>query len=265
MIIREERIGGQRLILGDCLKVMAELGEVDHIFSDPPYEAFMHNAKSGAAGRKAYGSKRRIRIDGHANPKTLNFDSIDAIRAPFVEMSQAVCRGWFIAFCTPEGVGRWADEINASAMKYKRACTWIKPDSTPQLNGQGPAMGAENFVCAWAGTGFAKWNAGGKRGVYKHTVNPPDRHGGHPTEKPWRLFAELLTDFTNPDQTILDSFMGSGTTLVACQKLGRKGTGIELDPDYFEIACKRVEEAARQPDLFVEPPAPQPQQEGFDL
>ena len=48
--------------------------------------------------------------------------------------------------------------------------------------------------------------------------------------------------------------MGSGTTLVACQKLGRKGTGIELDPDYFEVACKRVDEAARQPDLFVKNP-----------
>ena len=48
--------------------------------------------------------------------------------------------------------------------------------------------------------------------------------------------------------------MGSGTTLVACAKLGRKGIGIELDPDYFEIACKRVAEAYRQPDLFIAPP-----------
>jgi DNA modification methylase len=54
--------------------------------------------------------------------------------------------------------------------------------------------------------------------------------------------------------------MGSGTTLVACAKLGRKGIGIELDPGYFDIACRRVEEAMRQPDLFV-PPAPAPVQE----
>ena len=56
--------------------------------------------------------------------------------------------------------------------------------------------------------------------------------------------------------TCLDPTMGSGTTLVACAKLGRKGIGIEIDPGYFDIACKRVEEAYRQPDFFVEPPKP---------
>ena len=55
-------------------------------------------------------------------------------------------------------------------------------------------------------------------------------------------------------QTILDPFMGSGTTGVACVKLGRKFIGIELDEKYFDIACKRIEEAYRQPDMFIEPP-----------
>ncbi len=67
-------------------------------------------------------------------------------------------------------------------------------------------------------------------------------------------------------ETILDPFMGSGTTLVACQRLGRQGTGIELDPGYFETACRRVDEAARQPDLLIpETRGPAPVQEGFDL
>ena len=257
-IIREERIGDCQLIQGDCIAVMPELGRIDHVFCDPPYENFMHKAKAS--------THRRLRTDGRVEIKALNFDSIDEIRAPFVRLAAEASDGWIIAFCTPEGVGPWAKEINKSAAKYKRACVWIKPDSTPQLNGQGPAMGAENFVCAWAGNGFAKWNAGGKRGVYKHTVNPPDREGTHPTEKPWRLFAELLIDFTNHDQTILDPFMGSGTTGVACVKLGRKFTGIELDPDYFDIACKRIEEAYRQPDMLVEAEKQAlPTQEGLEI
>ena len=59
--------------------------------------------------------------------------------------------------------------------------------------------------------------------------------------------------------------MWAAVVLVACQKLGRLGTGIEIDPDYFEIACKRVDEAARQPDMFVQQPAPAATQEAFDV
>ncbi len=245
-IVKEERIGNQRLILGDCLEIMPNLKPFGHVICDPPYEAKLHQAQNSLSKIK--------RVDGRDNLKNLNFEPIDAIRDKFVASANKCCVGWFIAFCTVEGVWKWSEEINSSSMKYKRACVWIKPDSTPQLNGQCPAQGAECFVTAWCGSGHSRWNAGGKRGVYRHIVNPSDRHGAHPTEKPWRLFAEILQDFTQSNETILDPFMGSGTTLVACQKLGRKGTGIELDPDYFEVACKRVDEAARQPDLFVKNP-----------
>ena len=69
-------------------------------------------------------------------------------------------------------------------------------------------------------------------------------------------FATVLDVFTSEEETVLDPFMGSGTTLVACQKLGRAGIGIEIEPKYFDIACRRVEEAMRQPDLFIETPKP---------
>jgi site-specific DNA-methyltransferase (adenine-specific) len=88
---------------------------------------------------------------------------------------------------------------------------------------------------------------------------------GHPTTKPLALMEYLVRLSVRPSGVCLDPFMGSGTTLVACQKLGRSGIGIELDPDYFAIACKRVDEATRQPDMFVTPPAPAATQEGFDL
>ncbi len=66
---------------------------------------------------------------------------------------------------------------------------------------------------------------------------------------------ELVSLFTDPDTTILDPFMGSGTTGVACARLGRKFIGIEIEPKYFDIACRRIEEAYKQSDMFIEPPA----------
>jgi site-specific DNA-methyltransferase (adenine-specific) len=216
---------------GNCLDIMPTLGAVDHIICDPPYEAILHKSKQQrSAGR----------YDGGPNLLGLDFDCIDPIRDEFVALSSEVCSGWFVAFCTAEGVARWAEPINAGLMKYKRACVWVKPDCTPQLNGECPAMGAEMFVCAWAGEGRSKWNAGGKRGVYTHLVNNPDRTGLHPTEKPVSLMAELLTDFTNAGQVILDPFMGSGTTGVAAVRMGRKFIGIEQNEEYFDLACRRL-------------------------
>ena len=75
----------------------------------------------------------------------------------------------------------------------------------------------------------------------------------HPTEKPVEVMLWCL-GFLPDARTILDPFMGSGTTGVACVKLGRKFIGIEIDEKYFGIACRRIEAAYAQPDFFVEPP-----------
>lgn len=238
-----EKIGDCTLYLGDCLAVLPTLATVDSVITDPPYEAIMHKAKASAS--------RRIRLDRGPDIKPLNFDCIDYIRDDIANLISDMCDGWSLIFCAPEGVGRWADAINASGAKYKRACIWVKPDSTPQLNGQGPAMGYENIIASWCGTGHSRWNAGGKRGVYTHLTNSRDRHGVHPTEKPVRLMKELVGDFTNQDETIADPFMGSGTTGVACAQMARKFIGIEKSREYFDIACKRIEDAYRQPDLLI--------------
>lgn len=238
---RVEHIGAATLYLGDALDIVPTLGAIDHLITDPPYESMT---------QRSINRQSVQRIDGGGQSAAIDFTPIDDIRDSVVAWGDAV-GGWFIAFCTTEGVGRWADCINASPMCYKRACVWIKPDSTPQMNGQGPAQGAEHFVCAWAGHGHARWNAGGKRGVYTHCVNNPEREGTHPTEKPRRLMAEIIGDFTNVGQLILDPFMGSGTTGVASARMGRRFIGIEQNQTYFDVACKRIEDAQRQGDMFI--------------
>lgn len=251
--MRKEIIGDCVLYCGDCMDIMPTLGKVDHVVSDPPYEDSTHKNIVNIS-----------RNDGRAPTEKLRFESITKIREPFFNLSCDASRGWIILFCTVEGAGRWADVINISKAKYKRACAWVKPDAMPQLNGECPANGLEIFNCSWAGEGRAKWNAGGKRGVYTHLTNQPDRTGLHPTEKPIPLMMEILKDFTNAGEAILDPFMGSGTTGVACVKTGRKFIGVELDEKYFDIACKRIEDAYKQPDLFIQQPQKIKQESFFD-
>lgn len=247
---RKEVIGDCTLYLGDCMEVMPTLGRVDAVVTDPPYSS-SYQAKWGAATRK----------DGVKMDSTLSFDGIDAMLSLIPKMVADKCSGWGIFFTNIEGVSAWLEEL--SNWKTDNVLAWVKPDCTPRLNGEGPARGFEPAVTCWFGSGRRKWNSGGKRGVYTHNVNA-GRHGGHPTEKPVSLMQEIIQDFTPSKCTILDPFMGSGTTLVACAKMGRAGIGIEMDPEYFEIACKRVEDAYRQPDMFVQR-APEPVQGGFEL
>ena len=95
------------------------------------------------------------------------------------------------------------------------------------------------------------------------TLRPMNMDGGkqHPTQKPIEIMKWSI-EYLPYCETILDPFMGSGTTGVACVKLGRKFIGIELDEGYFDIACKRIEEAYKRPDLFIEQSKP-PKQESF--
>lgn len=236
--------GAVTLIERDCLAWMREYtGVVDHVISDPPYEKIMHDAKAKAGERK-------IRIDGDTELKPLDFAPIDSIRAAVCSEASRICLGWFLAFCTPEGIAPWRDEIEAAGMRYKRACFWYKTDAAPQLNGQGPAFAVEPLVAAWAGTGVSRWNGGGSHNHWAYPTNGTDRDGRHPAEKNLALMTRLVSLFTQPGDTILDPFMGSGTTALACLRNGRKFIGIERDSNWFAVAVERVEDAARRPDLF---------------
>lgn len=244
-------IGDCELYQGDCMEIMPTLNKVDAVVTDPPFEQQAHTAmrrtqKSIKTGEKA----------------SLDFAAItEDVRSYIPLWCKQNCNGWFMAFCQVEAVSDWRYAMEEAEIKYKRAMSWVKPDSSPQFNGQMPAQGYECIALAWCGSGHSKWNGGGRRGVFTHLTNQPDRHGVHPTEKPIPLMRDLVSLFTNTEETILDPFMGSGTTGVACAKLGRKFIGIELEPKYFDIACKRIEEAYEQPDMFVESPASLPVQE----
>ena len=79
----------------------------------------------------------------------------------------------------------------------------------------------------------------------------PDRERDHPNEKPLALMQTLIETLGNEGNTILDPFMGSGTTGVACVKLDRKFIGIEIELKYFDIACRRIEKAVSEPRLAL--------------
>ena len=91
------------------------------------------------------------------------------------------------------------------------------------------------------------------RALREFTLCPKGKGGDHPTQKPVALM-EWCLGFLPNARTILDPFMGSGTTGVACAKLDRAFIGIEREPSYFDIAVRRIEEAYKQPRLFSEPP-----------
>lgn len=75
--------------------------------------------------------------------------------------------------------------------------------------------------------------------------------GEHPAQKPLKLLIDWVTKFTDEGETVLDPFMGSGTTGLACVKLGRKFIGIEKRQDYFELAVRRIAEVHKQASLFT--------------
>ena len=113
--------------------------------------------------------------------------------------------------------------------------SWFKPDAPPSM---------AQFELAW--TSFDRNSR--QLSVSISETNP--ERVGHPTQKPLRLM-EWCLSFVADAQTILDPFMGSGTTGVACANLGRKFIGIEISEKYFDIACSRIDAAYRQGRLFA--------------
>ena len=115
--------------------------------------------------------------------------------------------------------------------------SWFKPDAPPSMS---------SFELAWT-----NMNRNARQFSQSISATNPERVG-HPTQKPLALMKWCIEQASNP-QTILDPFMGSGTTGVAAVQMGRQFIGIEREPKYFDIACKRIEDAQRVQDMFIEP------------
>jgi len=253
MKTRIETIGSCTLILGDCLKVMEKkIGHADHIITDPPFEAEAHTQQRRSLGRGKEHGRRDVKKGA------LPFSAISQTdREMFCMLSSEICTGWFLTFCQAEAIGLWRDAMETHSIKWKRAQIWVKPDGMPQFTGDRPGMGYESIATGWCGTGASKWNGGGKHGVYNYAKHDAGMgHGGdaneHPTKKPQSLMLDLVRLFTNPGDVVLDPFMGSGSTGVACVRYNRPFIGIEINGKYFDLACRRIEAAVKMPaDLFI--------------
>ena len=250
-------IGDATLYLGDCMDILPTLGKVDAVITDPPFEAEAHTLQRRKLGLVTTDGGREVLADA------LPFGAMTSdVRDGACQYIAGICSGWALYFCQAEAVSDWRDAATAAGQKYKRAMVWIKPDGMPQFTGDRPGMGYESIVAAWCGSGRSVWNGGGRHGVFVFNKNDCKGPAPHPTTKPVPLMAELLQLFSNHGETILDPFMGSGTTGVAAIQLGRKFIGIEREERYFDIACKRIEQAVAQGQLFA-PEQPKQVQETF--
>ena len=237
-------IGNATLYLGDCREILPTLPKVDAVITDPPYSGV---TQAGARTRND---------DLHSGDVLVPFSiSWQDLKERFDACKP---RRWFIASVDwRHGVALDADP--PLEMKFVRAGVWVKQNSAPQFTGDRPAPGWEFVACMHNTEGKMRWNGGGKRGVWTTCVQSQN---GHPTPKPEKLLNDWVGDFSDEGETILDPFMGSGTTGVAAMQLGRKFIGIEIEQKYFDTACERIENAQRQESLFTEPKA-KPKQESL--
>ena len=228
------------LFLGNCRDVLADSfseNSFDHAITDAPYDPKTHaGARSNKTG---------------PGVKTIQFEPIDP---KVVELTLSYyAKRWCLTFCSMEMLGDYARAVGPE--RWIRSAIWVRPDGTPQITGDRPAQGAEGIAIWKASTERSRWNAHGKRGIYRSVYECNVVKGSgrvHETQKPESLMAELIEDFTDRGESILDSFAGSGTTGVAAKKLGRRATLIEIDEKRCEDAAKRLSQAV----LWEVPTAP---------
>ena len=238
-IKREVRIGDCRLILGDCLEVLPLLGKVDAaVVTDNPYGGgfdFDSNRFTGGTDEAPLGPGRSDRkVIGDDEP----FDP-----SPWLSFPEVIL---------------WGANHFAAKLPVGTTLVWLKKE--PKHYG----TRLSDAEIGWQASGYGVYafhapDSNGRRRL-EATGSPFGAETAHPTQKPVGLMEWCIQ--RTASQTVLDPFMGSGTTGVAALRLGRRFIGIEKDAEYFDIACKRIADAVARPDMFVEAGrAPEPKQE----
>ena len=207
---------GVTLYLGDCREILPTLGKVDAIVTDPPYGLGDWNNRGSNAGGPFDSSITQAWDVG------ISSDDITAIRA---QSKYQILWG--------------ANYFLDSLPRSKQMFVWNKGIRNMHFN---------DCEIAWCN----QWREACR--VFDLSPSGLEKH--HPTQKPLALMKWCIERLPPDARTILDPFMGSGTTGVAAVKLGRKFTGIELNQKYFDISCRRISDALDRPDFFIEKPVP---------
>lgn len=231
-MIRCVTIGLATLWHGDCREVLGgaqPIGVVDTVASDPPYGI---EEMVGGYGR-----------GGHtiANDRTL-----DVCHEGLRLAAERVEAGYIAAFYSPRITRKFYREETLDA-EHLGDLVWDK--KAPGMGGKGLRYQHESIAL------YRRGEPAGLGGIFSvlpyYRGTETSGEGRHPHEKPIPLMKKLLASLGG--QTVLDPFMGSGSTGVAAVDMGRQFIGIELDAQYFDIACERIAEVQRQTSLFGAP------------
>lgn len=235
MMFRTEHLSeGVTLYCGDCREILPTLGRVDAVVTDPPY------------GIGYVTNHRKIMF----TPEMLKNDETAPIWSVSL-MADRLFDGGAMYICTRDDVAQqWRDAIIAAGLQPKTTIVWDKLNWTAgDLDGD---YGAQTELILFSHKGRHTLRNGRDHNLWRIPRDPPS---DHPTPKPVAVMARAIRNSSDMQQTVLDPFMGSGTTGVAAVKLGRRFIGIEIEPKYFDISCRRISEALKQPDMFIERPA----------
>ena len=199
-----------KVYCGDCLELMKDIpdGSIDCVITDPPY-----------------GMNKDFANDTPAEA--------DVVVKSAITECRRIARRNILSFWSAQRLDLMRDVFGS----YKRVLIWNKQFALYAPN----KVGYRYEPIVWVGGDSANSNRGDIYNCMVMAFKAQRGNFNHPTQKPVDLLIDLILDFTNPGDTILDPFLGSGTTAVAALKTGRNFIGIEIDPKYCEIAQKRVD------------------------